>query len=303
MAGGHPEAPSFVVAVCTRDRGPQLAETLGALLAQPGAFAIVVVDQSSEIAPVLSARADAEPRLRVVHDRGQGLSRARNVAVRETSEDWLVFVDDDCIVAPDFAARLREVLRDHPEVDFVSGHVGGESPDPRPDDLPFSTFPVAEERTFSGRWVHPSAVGFGVCMAVRRSTVQRLGGWDERLGPGAPDFPAADDMDFNWRLLRSGGVVHHAPQVRARHDQWRTREQIVGLYAGYTAAWMGMTVKTMRTGDLLGGLWLWGLSGPKFVAMMLASGLRRRSRFRVSVARRSAAAVVTGTVRALSRSW
>ena len=304
MATAERAETLFVVVICTRDRGPQLLETLDALEAQSGpAFSIVVVDQSAQTAPEVRARADAQPGLRLIHDNGRGLSRARNVACRSTTEEWLVFVDDDCIVAADFVATLERVLREHPEADFITPHVGGRTLDPRPDDLPFSTFPIEEERTFSGRWVHPGRVGFGVCMLVRRTAIDRLGGWDERLGPGAPDFPAADDMDFNWRLLRGGGVVHHAPQIRARHDQWRTRDEVVALYAGYMAAWMGMTVKTMRTGDPLGGLWLWWGAGPRFLVQMFASGLRRRSSFRMRVAARSTLTLLTGTWRAARRSW
>lgn len=304
MAPNTSADPSFVVAICTRDRGPQLLETLDALEAQEAQdFDIVVVDQSAEVDAEVQARAAAQPRVRVVHDGGRGLSRARNIATAQRDVEWMVFVDDDCVVAPDFIEQLRRALRQHPDVDFITGHVGGRTLDPQPDDLPFSTFPIEREETFSGRWVHPGRVGFGVCMSVKRDTIQRLGGWDERLGPGAPDFPAADDMDFNWRLLRTGGVVHHAPRVRSQHDQWRTRDEVVGLYAGYMAAWMGMTVKTMRTGDLLGGLWLWLGAGPKFIVMMFASGLKRRSMFRLRVAARSSIALVTGTWRALRRSW
>ncbi len=301
---GPSERLSYVVVVCTRNRPEQVLPTLDAIAAQErGGFPVVVVDQSDEPDPALLRRAEADPALTVIGDRGRGLSRARNVAWRATSEDWLLFVDDDCIVDPDYTAQFERTVARHPEADLISGHVGGESPDPRPDDLPFSTSPVEEEQLFSGGWTHPSLVGFGVCFAVRRSKVDRIGGWDERLGPGAPDFPAADDMDFNLRLLRAGEVALRTPAMRAQHDQWRSRDEVVALYAGYMAAWMGLCGKMLKTGKPRTALWLWWHAGPVFVLQMLGSGIRGRSGFRLRVALRSAVAIVTGGRKALQRSW
>lgn len=302
---GEPRAQSsFVVIVCTRNRPEQLARTLGALADQtvPG-FPIVVVDQSDLVSEALRRRESHDPELKVIRDDGRGLSRARNVASGATSEEWLVFVDDDCLPETGFAAALGRTLVDQP-ADMVVGHVGARiRGSVRADDLSFSEFTVDAERTVSGRWAHPSRVGFGVCFAVRRATVERLGGWDERFGPGVPDFPAADDMDFNFRMLDIGGVAFLTPAIRARHDQWRSRPEVIALYAGYTAAWMGLSVKVLRNGRPLAALWLWWQGGPRFVMRMLGSGIRHRSRFRVRVALRSAGAVVEGTRRALLRSW
>lgn len=299
-----PATPSFVVVICTRNRPSQVLEALRALKRQElSSFPILVVDQSEEIAADLQREVAKDPRLTLIHDDGRGLSRARNVAWGATLEDWLVFVDDDCLPEPNFAAQFGRTVQDHPEADLISGHVGGRNSTPAPDDLPFSVFPVEEELTLAGRWIHPSRVGFGVCFAVRRHMVGRLGGWDERLGPGAPDFPAADDMDFNFRMLRAGGVAHRTPAMRSHHDQWRSRDEVVDLYAGYTAAWMGLSVKTFRKGDRLAGMWLWWEAGPRFLFSMLASGVRRRSPFRIRVAIRSAGGLFTGMGRALQRSW
>ena len=114
---------------------------------------------------------------------------------------------------------------------MITGHVG-----PRGglagEDLHVTVFPVQHARWERGRWTRPGALSFGVCFAVQRRTIDRLGGWDERLGPGVPDFPAADDMDFNYRLLRAGGRAWLSPAPRAEHDQWRGWRS-ARLYRGY----------------------------------------------------------------------
>ena len=165
----------FSVVVCTRDRPEQLARTLDALRA--GGFPLVVVDQSE------SPHAGGEG-VEVVHDRGRGLSRARNVGLRHVRSEWVVYVDDDCVVASDWAASLDEVLDAHPDVALVSGDVPEAGQPPDGDYVPASAFHVDRERLRRGRFTHPGLVAFGVCFAVRRAVAERLGGWDERLGPG-----------------------------------------------------------------------------------------------------------------------
>jgi GT2 family glycosyltransferase len=286
----------FTVVICTRGRPALLARTLAAL--EAGSFRdypLVVVDQSDPPDPALGSRAT------VVHDRGRGLSRARNIGLANATTDWVVFVDDDCRPERDFAERLRTVLADHPEAALITGDVPGDH-GARRDYVPASAFRVARERWLRGRFTHPGLVAFGVLFAVRREVAQRLGGFDERLGPGVPDFPAADDMDFNYRLLRAGLTAYQTPLLRARHEQWRDPAQLPQLYRGYLAAWSGFAAKHLRTGDVVGGLWLWWI-GVVDVLDMAAGALVRRSPLRRRIAAAKLRGLIEGTVQGVTRDW
>jgi GT2 family glycosyltransferase len=292
----------FAVAIATRNRPDHLARTLDALDAQTdGGFSITVVDQSDDPDPALARRAAESERLRVIDDSGRGTSRGRNVAWRSLDADWIVYLDDDCLPEPAWTAELRAVLAADPPVEFVSGHVGGPEPEGG-DYLPVTTLPIEREEIVQGRWTRPYDVGFGVCMAIRRRALERLGGWDERLGPGNDDFPASEDMDLNYRLTRSGGAVLHTPRLRALHDQWRSREELPELYYRYSKGWAGFAMKHVRTGDVRGGLMLWGARA-KGIAKSLARGLRMRSRLRLRVALWELRGLAEGTARGLTRSW
>lgn len=292
----------FTVVVCTRDRPEQVARAITALRSGTDtAFPIVVVDQSRVADPELAALAAADGRIEVLTDTGRGLSRARNLGLARAATQWLVYVDDDCLPEADWAERLREVLSSHPEAALVSGDVP-EGRAPGGDYVPASAFRVDRERHRSGRFTHPGLVAFGVCFAVRRDTARALGGWDERLGPGVPAFPAADDMDFNYRLLRSGAVAFQTPAVRAVHEQWRPPSALPSLYRGYLAAWSGFAMKHLRQGDVLGGMWLWAI-GAVDAADMLASAASARSRLRLRIAGAKIAGLLVGTARGLARRW
>jgi GT2 family glycosyltransferase len=296
------EGGAFTIVTCTRNRPSMLANTLTALehQSQPD-FRIVVVDQSDHRDPGLDEKAASDSRLTLIRDAGRGLSRARNIGWRSCDSDWIVFLDDDCVPDEDWARELGRALDAHPEASFVSGRVDV-SEMPVEDYPPIAGFEVGEAQVLRGRWLRPWAIGVGACMAVRRSMVEALGGFDERLGAGAAHFPASDDMDFNYRFLRSGGIAFVTPAARIVHDQWRTTDDVGPHYRGYMAGWCGFAMKHLREGDIAGGLWLW-YWGAVDLLRMLASAVRRRSLLRLRVAWWKLRGLVSGTVKGLTSSW
>jgi len=298
MAG---ERGSLTIAVCTRGRPRLVRATLDALDRGAAGLPLLVVDQGDGADPALAARAAADSRLTVLHDTGRGLSRARNIALAAATTEWVCFVDDDCLVDPGFGAALTAEIAAQPGADWIAGDVraGGAAGDP--DVPPVTTFPVDRPLIRRGGRTLPGAIGFGVLFCVRRATAARLGGWDERLGPGVPDLPAADDMDFNHRLLRAGGVAVLSPAVRAVHDQWRDVAAVVELQRGYSRAWAGFACKHLGRGA--GGglrLWTWGLVD---VLDMAASAAHRRSSLRARIALAKLCGLAEGTVIGLRRRW
>lgn len=294
--------PTLTVAVCTRGRPNKVRATLDALDHGAPGLPLIVVDQGSAPDGELARRAESDPRIGVLHDGGRGLSRARNLALSAVDSDWVVFVDDDCLVAEDFGAALIAEIASHPGADWIAGDVRAGLSASADDDLPpVTTFPVDRPLIRRGGRTMPGAIGFGVLFCVRRSTAKSLGGWDERLGPGVPDLPAADDMDFNHRLLRSGGTAVLSPAVRAVHDQWRSPDEVVELQRGYSRAWAGFACKHLAR-NAGGGLrlWTWGVID---VLDMAASATRRRSPLRARIAVAKLRGLLEGTGLGLRRSW
>ena len=293
--------PILTVVVCTRGRPEQVRAALDALDRGAPGVPLLVVDQGDAPDAALAERAEGVPRMRVLYDCGRGLSRARNLALADLGSDWIAFVDDDCLVARDFGAALLAEIAAHAGADWIAGDVRGGGADSDDDLPPVTTFPVDRWLIRRGGRTLPGAIGFGVLFCVRRATALGLGGWDERLGPGVPDLPAADDMDFNHRLLRGGGVAVLSPAVHAIHDQWRSPGEVVELQRGYSRAWAGFACKHLGRGA--GGglrLWAWGAVD---VLDMAASATRRRSRLRARIALAKLRGLVEGTGIGLRRRW
>ena len=290
----------FAVAVCTRNRPEYLERALDALAGQERRFPIVVVDQSLREDEALRQRATAWPELRIVRDSGRGLSRARNIAWRALEAEWIAFMDDDCYAQAGWAQALVDAFQRHPEVSLVSGPVI-EHGSPEGDYPSVTIQTVKEPRVLGGTDLKPWAIGFGVA-AVRRSMIERLGGWDERLGAGSDRYPAAEDMDFNYRFLRAGGSAYVTPEACVLHDQWRTAKDLPAVYENYAIGWSAFAIKQLRSGDLLGGLrlWCWGVYD---LWRMAGSSVRRCSTTRARIATRKLAGLTKGTWRALREAW
>ena len=288
------------VVICTRNRPTMVHRLLDALERQTDRdFEVVVVDQSDVDDLTLDARAG----VRVVRGSGVGVSKARNAGLRATTTPWMLTIDDDCVPAPDWVQGNRRLFARHPDVAVIWSTVEAGLPAAAtPASLPMSVFGVARERRVSGRWARPVNMGMGAAQALRSDWARRIGGWDERLGPGSPDFHGSEDMDFAWRLFQDGATALLSPHPSVVHEQWRSDEQIVALTERYTSAWAGMCVKQAKLGDPLGAAWLYAF-GVKDAARMSLSPLRWRSRLRLACAVAKWRGLAHGTRLGASRSW
>lgn len=228
------------VVIPTIGRAKLLAECLHSVTnCRPRAGDVVVVDQSHdpEVARVVDRFADLGARL--VPCPGIGISRGRNVGLREAAHDVVLVTDDDCTVAEDWVAVAWAAMeRDSEKI--VTGPVfaGG---DPR---IVPSTRDLTHERDFTG--LVRSDLLSPNNMALNRSLAVALGGFDERFGPRE----VAEDGDFCYRWLKAGHRMHFEPKLRVWHHAWRTPEQLERVYVDYMRGVGFLYAKHLRGGDL-----------------------------------------------------
>lgn len=116
---GQPFAMRFTVAVCTWNRAallPGALERLARVRPPPGAWEVLVVDNNStdDTESVLEAFAGRLP-LRRAFEPEQGLSHARNTAVRLARGDYIVWTDDDALVDADWLTAYGRAVEQHPD--------------------------------------------------------------------------------------------------------------------------------------------------------------------------------------------
>ena len=258
MAGAGNSSLSIVVP--TRDR-PQLLEAcLASLQETVGPDDEIVVVDSASRSPAVERLARRRG-VRYLRCPRPGASRARNLGWREASHDVVAFVDDDVRVLPGWADAMRTTFAE-PQVAFATGRIL------LPPGTAWTDVPVAthEDPTPSILDADTGGViGHGANAAARRSALDAVGGFDERMGPGA-ELRAAEDNDLWDRLLAAGCVGRYEPEARAWHEQWRTRRQLVPLNWAYGVGSGARLAKLIRRDRSRAGpaarvvFWEWGLA-------------------------------------------
>jgi glycosyltransferase involved in cell wall biosynthesis len=262
------------VVVPTRDRPQLLAACINAIsqALRPG-DELIVSDSGvpdAELAVVV-----AECGGRLVRS-SPGASRQRNIGASQARHDVIAFIDDDVRVAPEWTAAVVEAFVMHPEVAFVTGRL--EVP---PEQEGYGR-PVSIKAQEQAAVLTPETrgtLGHSANMAVRRAAFDRVGGFDERLGPGAP-FRAAEDGDLIDRLFAAGYVGRYEPAARGWHDQWRTRNDLVKLEWSYGIG-MGARLARLARADRprargIAGDYLW-----RNALKVVPSHVRRRNEYAV----------------------
>lgn len=235
---------AFSVVVPTRDRLGLLEPCLRALrtdLADDDE--LVVVDSASADRSALAAMAQRYD-ARLVRSERAGASLARNLGWRAARGDVVAFVDDDVRVRPGWARAMRAAFDADPELAFVTGRVVV------PDDQLDAERPVAVTSRTERATLHPGLsgdLGASANLAVRRSALAAVGGFDERLGPGTW-AASAEDLDLFDRLFRANYPGLFEPSACSVHVQWRARRQLLSLDWRYGKG-MGVRLARLATWD------------------------------------------------------
>ncbi|HEX2175488.1 MAG TPA: glycosyltransferase [Nocardioidaceae bacterium] len=235
------------VLICSRNRPDLLRDAVSSVLSMRTLpEELVVVDQSDEPHPELSAdQPHAQVRLTYVWSRDRGLSRARNAGVAASSGELIGFLDDDVVADPDWLAVAVGRLRAAGPRHVVTGRV-----EPGPPEVPGawapSTISDRAARSYRGRL--RKDVLYPHNMAMFRSALVEVGGFDERLGTGTA-YASAEDNDFCYRLLRAGYVVDYCPDAVVLHRAWRREDLLDGLKYGYGRGQGAFYVKYVQRRD------------------------------------------------------
>ena len=104
----------FSIIVPVYNRPEEVADLLQSLKAQTDkGFEIILVEDGSTI-PALPEGYDASPlRLKYYKKSNEGRSIARNYGIEHADGDFFIFVDSDCILPPDYIAKLRKSMEEN----------------------------------------------------------------------------------------------------------------------------------------------------------------------------------------------
>jgi glucosyl-dolichyl phosphate glucuronosyltransferase len=230
------------VLICTYNRAVLLAETLESVArsrVSRVSWNVVVVDNNSSdnTREVVARHAVTYPvPLIYLFEARQGKSHALNTGLASTDASLVVFTDDDVQVADGWIEASCRPMLDDPSIDYSGGPVRPIWEAPCPDwidrqraDL-WGTLAIldygAERFVFEER----RRVPLGANMAVRRSLIDRIGGFDPQLGRRGNSLLGQEQAEFfcRSRAVDARGmyepdmeVHHHVPASRLTKEYFR----------------------------------------------------------------------------------
>ena len=190
------------------------AGSLARLDPAPGEIVAVIDGANEELA---DKAAEIGARVVVLEERG-GPARARNRGAQVARGEILFFVDSDIEVPVDLAAQVAELCSANGEPTAVIGSY---------DDTPGDPGFLSQYRNLLHHFVHQhgrelASTFWSGCGAIRRSTFQKLGGFDESYRN-----PSIEDIELGARLLRAGHTIRLAKELQVKHlKRWRLGDML-----------------------------------------------------------------------------
>ena len=186
---------------------------------------LIVANRCTDETPEVVRRWGATgriPRLRYVSERRLGVSFARRRGLRESRGRLIGLVDDDCLLAPDWAEQALRFAEANPRAGAFGGRneLVWEVPPTRVADLYGESLArqdlgPAPRLMPVNEWRMPVGAG----LLVRREAIVQSG-WMEHgqlRARGPRNLGAGEDTEISLTIRRAGWQVWYSPELRLRH--------------------------------------------------------------------------------------
>lgn len=197
---------TVVVAVKDDRRIYRLLDSLFRQTIPQHAFEVIVVENgSSKLADVGML---GNGRVRYLNSGEANMAAARNVALRAAKGRYVLLTDADCVVQPDWIARMTEKLGEG-QYAAVGGRIGKLAPNTWTQRYTITVVNGQAELNYLPALPLPYVAGANA--GFLKSAILDVGGFDER-------FRSGSDVDICYRLGLRGYDVGLAPEAEVLHE-------------------------------------------------------------------------------------
>ncbi len=194
---------------------------------------VIVVDNASMDGSVEAIRKEF-PWVKCIENTiNSGFAAANNQVIKLSKAPIIIFLNPDTIILPGMLDNVKKAFDSNSDVSALGIRLLNPNHSIQPSWGSFSSawtefffqfflfklfpppFPVGKQvhprQIRAYQYAHPVDWVSGACLAVRRSVLEKTGGFDEHI------FMYGDDMDLCWRIWHAGFQVWYWPEAEVIH--------------------------------------------------------------------------------------
>lgn len=216
----------------------------------------------------------------------KGAAAARNLGLAQASGEWIMFLDGDTTLAPQFLSQALQALQDQPQLACVWGH--------RVERRPEQSIYV-QVLDLDWRYQAGEADFCGGDALFRREALQQVNGFNPQLLAGEEPEMCFRLRQLGWRILHLDvAMTTHDLAIRSFRQYWQRATRAGYAYAAVSTQahgfWRHEVRHNLRQSSILLALvllivlgayqqaWLSAGAGVLLAALMLRSSWRARWR-------------------------
>ncbi|MEZ5671575.1 MAG: glycosyltransferase family A protein [Thiotrichaceae bacterium] len=191
------------VVIIGRNEGERLVNCIHSVQAMHGAIETEIIYVDSNSTDGSAARAEAlGAKVLIVHPERPAAAIGRNAGWLSATAPYILFLDGDTVLHPDFVTTALQQLQENPKVAIVWGH--------RRERYPEKSW---YQRTLDLDWLYPIGLSdfCGGDALMRREVLQQVGGYDANLIAG-------EEPEMCQRVRSVGYQILHIDAPMTLHD-------------------------------------------------------------------------------------
>ena len=218
--------PLITIAICTYNRADYLRDTLEDLkvqLADPGDFEVLVINNRStdHTADVCREITDQNSGMNFkwVNEPQQGLSFARNRALKEAQSNVILYIDDDVHLPDGFVGSALCYMKKYPNVECAGGRIFVSFEENNTGWIPHELMPMfgLHDLGDSDRIYPPANFPRGGNMLIKKNLFEAFGTFNTELGRIGSELLGSEEKEFFERIRKDGVKLQYWSDLKLWH--------------------------------------------------------------------------------------
>ncbi|WPP50494.1 glycosyltransferase [Catalinimonas niigatensis] len=218
--------PILSIVICTYNREEFIDKTLHHLSKQSLPYAdfeaIIVNNNSTDNTEnICQEFIQKHPEMQIKYylEKQQGHSYARNRGIKESSGEYIAYIDDDAFVYPDFGSNIIRFFGEHPDVIAIGGKIIPVYQNGKPRWMSHYLLPLVSAldmgkttKPFQGR-----KFPVGANVTFRKAVFDRYGMFNVKLGRIGSGLMGGDEKEMIYRMKKNNESIYYVPDVVVEH--------------------------------------------------------------------------------------